>query len=593
MTRWSRPRTFVLGVCTVMLALARPGPTGLRAQGSSPPKAQQGQKSPTTATPSMRTTTRLVQVSVVAHDGHGKPVEDLTASDFRVFDNGQEVKVDFFEKDVAGVQPPAQEPNPAGGPRSWSNRGGRAGTPVNLTILLYDALNTKRPDQGRAKNEIVKFLGQLNPSDRIALYTLGENLHILHDFTSDTEALLQALGRYRGYNGSQGVETQKAVPNDDLAQNNEELDFNTAAEEAIEQLKTVNRVVRTTDALEAIATHVASLPGRKSLVWVSGSFPLLMGYDRDQTDSRSWGLDQQEFTEQVERATRALNDANVAVYPVDPAGLAFNNQALTQRQPTSLNPRIAGQAPVNTDPNVNEKVTMEEFAAATGGLAFHDTNDISGAMRTVMDDSRLVYTLAYTPTHGEWNNEFRKIKVEVKRSGVKLRYRSGYVATPYTPMNATQKNHVLAEAQWSPIQATEIGLSLQAEPATAAGGKPGIRFAIIADPAELRFTDLEGRHAADLVVTLAQKAADGHLVFEETKTLTLRLRDDPYKAVMARGLRLTGSQAVDPAAIEFRVVILDMSTGRLGSLQVPMAKLGVAMPPPTASSRTGPVKPQR
>ena len=550
-------------------------------------KGQSG--NPPAARPALQVTTRLVQVSVVAHDGHGKPVEDLSREDFRLFDNGQEVKVEFFEKETVGVRSGAPEtPAAAGTPPIWSNRQARAGMPINLTILLFDALNTKREDQSRARTEIIKFLGRLQPEDRIALYALGANIHVLHEFTSDTVSLLRVLGKYPGYNGADVVESHGALPDDLLAQNNEPLDFQTASEEVIQQAKTVDRVLRTTDAMEAIAAHVASLPGRKSLVWVSSSFPMLMGYERDLMDAESWGLDQRDFTEQVDRASRALNDANVAVYPVDPSALDINTRAQSQRPPTSTNMRIASRAPATLAPNIAGKQTMEEMAARTGGIAYYDTNDISGAIHSAMEDSRLVYTLAYTPEHGEWNDEFRKIKVEVKRSGVHLRYRSGYLATPFKPLDPAQKDHVLAEAQWSPIEAAEIGLKFQAQPAPVAGGKPGLRFLLVADPAGLRFVETEGTHAADLVLTLAQKAADGHLVFEETKTLNMRLKEDRYQAVMAQGLKLGGSQTVDPAATEFRVVLLDIATGRLGSVHVPMSKLGLSAPAAAAAPTAAP-----
>ena len=532
-------------------------------------------------------TTRLVQVSVVAHDGHGKPVEDLTKEDFRVLDNGQEVKVEFFSKEAARVMAVAHEAAAApGAPPVWSNLGTRGGTPVNLTILLWDGLNTRPADQSRSRQQIIKFLGQMHPEDRIALYALGYELKVLHEFTSDASSLLRALQKRANFNGTNMPANTPPVTEEETTFD-PDLDAFLAGQDALfTSYQTQDRVLQTTDALEAIATHVASLPGRKSLVWVSASFPLQLDF-LSTTRGAATTVGDWEFTENVQRATRALNDANVAVYPVDPRGVRTDLAAVSTPGPRpgqrmtndSLTPKTTGSLNI---------ITMEAFATLTGGVAYHDNNDITGSIRSAMEDSRLVYTLAYTPGHGEWNSEYRKIKVEVKRSGVHLRYRSGYLATPYTPLDPKQKDHVLAEAQWSPIEAAEIGLKFQAVPTTMAGGKPGVRFAILADPAGVRFVETEGGHAADLVLTLGQKAADGHLVFEETKTLTLRMKDDRYQAVMSQGLRLTGAQALDPAATEFRVVMLDMSTGRLGSVHVPVAKLGVTLPPTAAAPAAAP-----
>ena len=86
----------------------------------------------------------------------------------------------------------------------------------------------------------------------------------------------------------------------------------------------VNRVQITTQAIEAIANHVAGIPGRKSLIWVSGSFPssiLLDSNDISPVDSKA-----QNFTPQLNRVTRALNQSNLAIYPVDARGILTNGE---------------------------------------------------------------------------------------------------------------------------------------------------------------------------------------------------------------------------------------------------------------------------
>jgi hypothetical protein len=65
---------------------------------------------------------------------------------------------------------------------------------------------------------------------------------------------------------------------------------------------TANRVLMTVEAFEFIAHHVASLPGRKNLAWVSGSFPINFGFD-DVTLSTMTGIDQQlQFEDQVQKS---------------------------------------------------------------------------------------------------------------------------------------------------------------------------------------------------------------------------------------------------------------------------------------------------
>jgi VWFA-related protein len=534
--------------------------------------------------PVVRTTTRLVQVSVLAHDTHGKPVADLTQADFRVLDNGQEQKISFFSKDSSEVIPGKTLALPPG---TWSNISARSGeVPVNLTVILFDQLNTATADQSRARTQIIHFLNEIRPEDRIALYALGDDLRVLHDFTSDTAALLRAVSRSKAKNGRDVPENEPAEAPPDASDGDEDMaNFLNTADLGFIQFQTKDRVLRTTDAFEAIAAHVASLPGRKNLLWVSGGFPLTIGFDVDSSLPNSGGLEQKQFAVEMERASRALNNANVAVYPVDARALSTNMRVLTTIPMPSR--RRSPGAPPTLAPDSQGVETMENLASRTGGVAYHDTNDLAGAIRSAIGDSRLVYTLAYTPTHNEWNGKFRKIKVETRRAGVKLRFRNGYFALDDAALDNTQREQVLAEAQWSVLDATQIVLTIQAVRGTV-GEKPAIRFLVVADPAGLRFAEVEGRHETDLILTLAQKGPEGKLVHEETKTVGLKLKDDKYREVQAQGLRMSTVQVLDPAATSFRIVLLDAADGHLGSLDIPVAKISGAPAAPQPPARLGP-----
>ena len=111
----------------------------------------------------------------------------------------------------------------------------------------------------------------------------------------------------------------------------------------------IDRARRTTDALTAIARHISIIPGRKNLIWVSGSFPIGVGTDLD-TRTRASAMpslsrnstpatqiggmpdavptlpfgglqSSQLFTDELRKSWRVLNDANIAIYPVDARGL--------------------------------------------------------------------------------------------------------------------------------------------------------------------------------------------------------------------------------------------------------------------------------
>src|SRR5437588_166212 len=144
--------------------------------------------------PTIRVTTRLVQVNVVVHDKKGEPVSDLKKEDFTIFEKGKEQKLAVFAVDSITAPTKAW---PALPPNIFSNRVKTADTPTSITVILFDGLNTRFQDQAYARKQIVKFLSEIQPHDRVALYLLGTNLRILHDFTNNPDHLPHALSKYR------------------------------------------------------------------------------------------------------------------------------------------------------------------------------------------------------------------------------------------------------------------------------------------------------------------------------------------------------------------------------------------------------------
>jgi VWFA-related protein len=177
----------------------------------------------------------------------GELVTGLTQDDFTLLDEGKRQRIAVFRTGPSDDAKPAALP-----PGAVSNRQDSRGRPVNnATSILIDFLNTKFDYTGYERLGMTKLLRSLAASDsRIALYTLGENLHMLHDFTDDPQKLTDAAAKLDQKTDPAGLASALRDFGDLLDLGREEVHGR-----------------MTVKALRLIVQHLSGVPGRKSLVW--------------------------------------------------------------------------------------------------------------------------------------------------------------------------------------------------------------------------------------------------------------------------------------------------------------------------------------
>lgn len=299
-------------------------------------------------------------VNVVARDNRGT-VADLSKDDFLLFDRGKPRLIQSFS--VArfrdAVEAASRLP-----PNTFSNAIERQAVRlVSATVVLIDGLNTRVEHQAFARQRLVSLLKQIHPRERIALCFLGRSLRVLHDFTGDAKELARILSRFRGEVSPDLVasDTERSatgVPEVDRLL--DELNAITADHGK------VNRARITLAALNSIADHLSAVPGRKNLVWVSSGFPSSVGMDDPSLwFQRSVGMgsarEVRTFHEELERAARRINQANIAVYPVDAGGLA-TSPAFKSASIGTGSTQFPGNPP-RADATGSTRATMERLAA--------------------------------------------------------------------------------------------------------------------------------------------------------------------------------------------------------------------------------------
>lgn len=521
--------------------------------------------------------TRLVQLNVVVENHKGKPIEGLKKEDFILLDNGKPQEIALFgsegnprpkEADVDkngandGAQMEVLAPNEFGNRLRHTDE--LAGS---VTVILFDALNTAFHDQAYARTQILKFLHQLQPQDHVAIYLLTGHLRVINEFTQDSKSLLEAIEKF------QAMPSLQLADSSELPVSIKDTGLTKAKEAAavamllndmhskLSDLADAQRVSITAQAIEAIANHVSGIPGRKNLVWISGAFPIsisLTSNEKSPVDSAA-----QNFTPQMERVARALNQSNMAIYPVDARGLLLGDIL----RPSS--PYCPGCG-TTLQEGQSEQSTMDLLAERTGGHAYYNTNDIKGAIRRTLADAQYTYVIGYYPDHGTWNGAYHRLTLRLRKPGATLRYRKGYFALAYPTESAEATHNALTEAVWSPVDATSLGIRARIQSVYTATRKLDLRVKV--EGADLRLKDVNGRHQGKVDAIYLQLGAGDAVIGVEPLSYYLDMDDAEYQAILRGGYELKAPLTIESGTRNLRVVIRDSGSGLLGSVTVPLER---------------------
>ena len=398
------------------------------------------------ATPTIRAFSNLVVLDVVVTDSHGNPVHGLKASDFTLLENKKQQLVRHFEEHSAlPASQIAPAPAPNLPPGLFTNQESvPSNGPVN--VLLLDYLNTPLSAQANARKQLLDYLSHAQPGTRIAIFALTTKLGMLHGFTSDMSALKAAMDIKKGgapresdlmydtLNGAPGGDTSLSTgfantPSGLVSEITPAIAADINRFEAINNSFQIDLRSRyTLYAFDTLARYLVGIPGRKNVIWFSGSFPLDVEPDASLQDPMDTDV---RNDEEIRITDNLLTRAQVALYPIDARGVVvdpsfnFSSDNLATNTVDAGSPDRAGAF---LQQHAQENLTMIQMAEDTGGEALINTNDLTQAIAKAVQNGSNYYTLSYAPSNHEWDARFRSIKVQVNHPGVKLAYRTGYYA---------------------------------------------------------------------------------------------------------------------------------------------------------------------
>lgn len=241
---------------------------------------------PNPGTVTLKQEVRNAIVDIVATDKHGEPAMFLSQPNFKVYENGVQQDIVYFEKHTESHMflDASRPPAPQLPPNEFTN----IETVPNdepLMVLLLDAQNTSYADQAYVRNQMLGYLRKIPPATHIAVFALGARLRLIQGFNEDAAVLKAALessydpaaaagGDALAANSPRGVPEGFAAS---VAETRANLDgfIKESAFDYGSRLRNryLIRAETTRQALYALTGYLAGIPGRKSLIWFAGSFP--------------------------------------------------------------------------------------------------------------------------------------------------------------------------------------------------------------------------------------------------------------------------------------------------------------------------------
>lgn len=436
----------------------------------------------------------------------GKPVLDLRAEDFQVFENDAPQAVSDFEHVVvtsAGPQSQRTDPGSVDLARQAS-----ANPRARVFVIFLDAKHVTIEGSWRIREPLVRLIDRiLGPDDLVALMTpeMAPSQMTLARKTEVVEGGLRNAWPW-GTRHTLHEDEKEAFYKSCYPPTPAEAAAGEHTSWLAKEMIARRAELLSLEALSDLVAHVGDLREERKAVlavtegWllhrpssemmrmrdkydIPGPDPIGVGaggkirsretidaaggttlYECNTDRMRLAQIDNDHFLRLIiDRANRA----NTSFYPVDPRGLAvFDNPIGPDRPP----PLQVDHAMLRT-----RLEAMHTLAVGTDGLAVTTSNDLDLGLKRIADDLTSYYLLGYYTTNTKLDGGYRRISVRVKRPGVDVRARRGYRAPTEEEVRAAR-----AAAEAEPVSA-------EAEAIAAARGaldriRPDARFRLHAAP---------------------------------------------------------------------------------------------------------------
>ena len=505
-----------------------------------------------------------VEVDAAVFDRDGRFVNDLAREDFQVIEEGQPQDVSAFalvnipieraEQPLVVRQP--VEPDVASNAKPFEGR---------VFVIVLDDLQIAASRSMLVRRAARQFIEQAMAANDVAavVYTSGRG-EAGQEFTSNKRILLASVDRVLGrklrsktlerldeYQRSRSIHASPARATGSTTRST----WSAAATRVHRSMRSRN-----------ISNYVAGIHGRrKAIVYLSEG----IDYDIYDFNNRESTTIQDAMREVIASATRA----NVSIYGIDPRGL-------TQLADESI--EATGGFPDDQLMNLSmqsfqdelrlSQISLRSLAEETGGYASVNSNDFTRAWERVVADNSSYYVLGYYPKNEKRDGRFRKIEVKVRREGVEVRTRKGYVAprgkapAPTTQSPGEKASPELRQALDSPLPLPALTLRAFAAPFKGAAPNASVAVSVEAEGADLAFQQKDGKFVNDLELSVIALDSAAKLRDGTRDVVNMGLKADTRARIAQTAIRMQSRLKLPPGRYQLRMAARETGGGRVGSV---------------------------
>lgn len=349
------------------------------------------------------------------------------------------------------------------------------------------------------------------------------------------------------------------------------------------------RAASTLEQFRELARSFAGLPGKKTVVWLTGDasplnpslmYQMILADPASETQRMDW--------QAMARTYEALNSAGMSLFPVDIRGIINPGlggagesashsdfmQGLAQSQPSQNSP-YSSTASRRQGEAANAALAIETVAAETGGKVFQGSNEISELLLQAQALWSDYYVIGFRPEPRPEGGGpvYRRIEVKVNRPGVQVLNRRGFTSRPESSL-ATEPEieREVAEAASSPIDLTAIPLTLRTEP-LGSPASPDLRFRLSIPGQALQHVETPEGVRYNLSIFLLVKDRQGKVIASLGDKIDRAFPPAQAARIEKTGFAYPGKLQAPAGQRSFgRVIVRDNLSGHMGTITLEVVR---------------------